>query len=536
MGILSFATTPAFAAVAVFSYVVYKWIRSKVVIEPSQIISPVVHSSISNTTTNDEASKLTNPPSSSSSFSTTTSSSFSTSTPDVIIVGAGILGCAMAATLAKDGRYVTVIERDMNEPDRIVGELLQPGGVQALQRLGLEDCLNNIDAITEKGYYVHYKGRSVHLPYPQQKDTGKFYIGKSFHHGRFIMNLREAAKQEKNVQFIEGTVNSLLTKDGDNNHVTGVVYKNKATGEELILNAPLTIVADGCFSKFRKELTTSEVQVPSHFVGMVLKNCTMFQENHAEVVLARPSPVLFYQISSTETRVLVDIKPPIPSSSNGDLKNYLVSFIAPQLPAHLKPSFLEACEKDRIRSMPNSFLPASPIKKKGVLLLGDAFNMRHPLTGGGMTVAFTDVCIWRDLLREVPDLSDFNKVTQQLVRFHWNRKSSHSFVVNVLAQALYALFSAADEHLEALREACFKYFLLGGECTNGPVSLLSITNPNPILLISHFFAVALYAMYSISQDIPLTKPYKLIEKSLLTLRAACVVIFPLIKSELKFVN
>ena len=31
-----------------------------------------------------------------------------------------------------------VIERDLNEPDRIVGELLQPGGYLKLIELGLE--------------------------------------------------------------------------------------------------------------------------------------------------------------------------------------------------------------------------------------------------------------------------------------------------------------------------------------------------------------------------------------------------------------
>ena len=56
---------------------------------------------------------------------------------DVVIVGSGILGSALAATLARDGRHVTVIERDLKEPDRIVGELLQPGGRRALKELGL---------------------------------------------------------------------------------------------------------------------------------------------------------------------------------------------------------------------------------------------------------------------------------------------------------------------------------------------------------------------------------------------------------------
>lgn len=58
--------------------------------------------------------------------------------PDVVIVGAGVLGSAMAAVLARDGKRVMVVERDMKEPDRIVGELLQPGGYRALKELGLE--------------------------------------------------------------------------------------------------------------------------------------------------------------------------------------------------------------------------------------------------------------------------------------------------------------------------------------------------------------------------------------------------------------
>ena len=46
--------------------------------------------------------------------------------------------------LARDGRKVCLIERDMSEPDRIVGELLQPGGFHALKKLGLEgECITH---------------------------------------------------------------------------------------------------------------------------------------------------------------------------------------------------------------------------------------------------------------------------------------------------------------------------------------------------------------------------------------------------------
>ena len=56
---------------------------------------------------------------------------------DIVIVGAGIVGCAAAVAFGKQGRSVILLERSLKEPDRIVGELLQPGGVRALEKLGM---------------------------------------------------------------------------------------------------------------------------------------------------------------------------------------------------------------------------------------------------------------------------------------------------------------------------------------------------------------------------------------------------------------
>lgn len=57
---------------------------------------------------------------------------------DIVIVGAGVLGCAAAVAFGKQGRSVLLLEKSLKEPDRIVGELLQPGGVRALEELGLK--------------------------------------------------------------------------------------------------------------------------------------------------------------------------------------------------------------------------------------------------------------------------------------------------------------------------------------------------------------------------------------------------------------
>lgn len=65
---------------------------------------------------------------------------------DLVIVGAGVAGCALAHSQGRAGRRVLVIERDLSQPDRIVGELLQPGGYLALTKLGLAQCCEGIDS------------------------------------------------------------------------------------------------------------------------------------------------------------------------------------------------------------------------------------------------------------------------------------------------------------------------------------------------------------------------------------------------------
>lgn len=93
-----------------------------------------------------------------------------------------------------------------------------------------------------------------------------------------------------------------------------------------------------------------------------------------------------------------------------------------QLPPELHDAFIDQVEKGDIRSMPNRSMPASPLPTPGAVLLGDAFNMRHPLTGGGMTVALADVVVLRDLLRPLEDFTDAPALTEHLESFYTLRK------------------------------------------------------------------------------------------------------------------
>ena len=386
---------------------------------------------------------------------------------DVLIVGAGVAGCSLAHGLSTIPRSkplrICLLERSLSEPDRIVGELLQPGGVIALRKLGIEQCLEGIDAIPVKGYCVVEDGKSVEIPYPGRHE------GRSFHHGKFIMALRAAAKEAEGVDVVEATVTELVEQHG---RVVGVNATKQGEKEEYRAN--LVVVADGCFSNFRTAVMGSSIGksvTRSHFVGAILEDASLPLPNHGTVALVKGfGPVLLYQIGEHDTRILIDVKAPLPP----DLKSHILDNIVPQLPPLLQQPIRTALDKDRLRRMPNSFLPAvsqGTTTKPGVFLLGDSWNMRHPLTGGGMTVALNDVVILRSLLANV-DLRQWSEIQKVLRTWHWSRKPLAS-TVNILSVALYDLFGADDEELKVLRTGCFKYFERGGECVNGPVSLLS---------------------------------------------------------------
>jgi squalene monooxygenase len=88
----------------------------------------------------------------------------------------------------------------------------------------------------------------------------------------------------------------------------------------------------------------------------------------------------------------------------------------------LYASFIAAIDKGNIRSMPNKSMSAAPYPTPGALLMGDAFNMRHPLTGGGMTVALSDIVVLRNLLKPLHNLHDASSLCKYLESFYTLRK------------------------------------------------------------------------------------------------------------------
>jgi squalene monooxygenase len=382
-----------------------------------------------------------------------------------------------------------------------------------------------------------YNREPVHIPYPDNLITSapsKPPEGRSFHHGRFISKLRAKARSTPNVTIVETTVTDVV-KSGYSGQVLGVECQTQGTPDFFF--GAVTLVADGYASKFRKEFIPHQPQVRSKFWGLEMIDAELPMPNHGHVILTDAPPILIYQIGTHETRILVDIPEGLPSASPkaGGVKNHMLNVALPNLPECVQPAFRRAIEAGKLRSMPNSFLPSTTQKTPGLIMLGDAMNMRHPLTGGGMTVAFNDVVTLSTLLspQNIPNLEDSPAVLRAMSSFHWSRKSGSS-VINILAMALYALFAANSVYLTALKNGCFRYFQLGGTAISEPAGMLSGLIRSPLKLVYHFFLVALIAVRCRVQEVEGWKvPYVVCVESWMIVWTAARVIGPYLVAEVR---
>ena len=104
-----------------------------------------------------------------------------------------------------------------------------------------------------------------------------------------------------------------------------------------------------------------------------------------------------------------------------------------KVPPKLRKIFLKGLDEGaHIKAVPAKRMTASLTKKNGVIVLGDAFNMRHPSVAAGMMVLLSDILILRRPLQPLSNLGDANKVSEVIKSFNIIRKVSLRHILIIL--------------------------------------------------------------------------------------------------------
>lgn len=436
---------------------------------------------------------------------------------DVCIVGAGVSGASLAAHLSAKNVKVALLDLNFEERDRIVGELMQPGGVFILNQLGIGDVLDNIDACEIKGYAIFNKEDEIVMNYDDDPSFGGVK-GRGLNNGKFIQALRRKSIGKENIHFIKGEAIDFVEID---NHVEGIVYIDENQENQTIL-AKLTIVCDGFFSTLRKKLIPEQKSVTSQFVGLVMQECELPHEGYGHIFMSGEAPFLCYRIGEKEVRLLVDF-PGDACLPKGDvLKAHLNGKVREHMPGSMHLSLDKALAEGKFKFMPNHYMSAVECKKTGVVMVGDSLNMRHPLTGGGMTAALTDVMLLSRSIIENNSLVGQVQLNKRIPKYYEERNAWNASI-NILADALYKV-CLNDE----LKDACFNYLAKGSSYSKEPLLLLSGLSRDNSTLFKHFIQVALLG----AKDNVLGEfGFKSIDNSYEMLKKASQILFPLVLKE-----
>ncbi len=323
---------------------------------------------------------------------------------DLVIVGGGIGGSALAITMARAGKRVLLLEKSTVFEDQVRGEWIAPWGVAEVKRVGLYDLL-----MEAGGHHL-----SQHITYdesvePQLAEAaplpldmflpdvpGPLCIGHP-HHCQTLFDEagRAGAETLRGVEVTDIRV-------GDN---PGVSYRHD--GETHEATARLLVGADGRMSGVRTAAGIKlEQDKPHHmFGGMLVDGAPRW--NDTKQAIGTEGDFAFLAFPQGDGRIRVY------GSYSLEERNRFAGPDGPQ-------KFLEAF---RMRCSPeNKYIaegkPAGPLRSyfninswthepfaEGVVLIGDAAGWNDPITGQGLSITYRDVRTVSEALKSADDWS-----------------------------------------------------------------------------------------------------------------------------------
>jgi 2-polyprenyl-6-methoxyphenol hydroxylase-like FAD-dependent oxidoreductase len=310
---------------------------------------------------------------------------------DVVIVGGGVAGSALAAVLARQGLPVTVLERELVPIDRVRGEYAPPWGVAELKRLELLDLLAGAGGIFAVRNVPYDESSPGDAALALARDLSKVLpdIPGSFCMSHPAMCLALAAEAERcGAQVLKG-VDHIEVRPGSPPTIS---FTHKGISHEW--RPRLVVGADGRNSIVRRMANIDLLSDPPHHLigGMLVGEVPEWPEVTQVIGNEGKSFFLIFPQRGQRLRLYLcyDFADRGAYQGADRREKVLATFGALSCLPYAKV-LARARPVGPFNAFSNEDHWSEDPRAPGIVLVGDAAGYNDPITGQGLSIAFRDV-------------------------------------------------------------------------------------------------------------------------------------------------